>query len=126
MAADIEIVTCLVTDEDARVFLMHRDDHDEWQFPGARPLNSKSDDPWLEQETPENTAVRLLDEALMITVDPHIVRHIGELTVPRGGVRMKAQLMEIPAYSGEPICLGYKNYDKGKFVDLRRRNIRNL
>lgn len=125
-AADVEIVTCIITDEDSRAYLMHRYDHDQWQFPGGRRLGSKAEDIAFPLEAPESTAVRLLDEALMITADPQFIRNLGLLTLSHGGVSIEAHMMEVPRYSGDALCLGYKNYDAGEFVDLNRRNLRNL
>jgi 8-oxo-dGTP diphosphatase len=99
---DIRLAGCIITDSDGRILLLHRNtpERTQWEIPGG-----KVDD----GETPEDTAVRELDEELGVRVT--LTRDLGSMGFDEDGHTMEYSWFLADITSGEPTIREPDLYD---------------
>jgi len=111
----IELVGLAIADENQRVLLLHRRDHNQWQLPGGRKLAG---------ETAADAAARHAFEEL--NVDVLKQRYLGHAAFSQGGVDYECEWRGAEAIRNVPILGDMDAYDDARYHNLMKYNIRSI
>lgn len=111
----VNLAGCVITDQENRVLLLHRIDHNQWQLPGGR---IKPD------ETPEQAARREASDELGLAVS--IISKLGEGIFSQGEVVYHCEWYRVHEYEGDPLLEQPELYDDFQYHNLLRYDIGRL
>ena len=110
----IPLVGCVIPDEQQRVLLVHRIDHNQWQLPGGRIQSEDC-------ETPEMAAHR--EGSIELGLDVQRTRRLGHTTFTQGIVIYDCKWLLVTRYEGHPFLQQPDIYDDFQFHNLFRYNV---
>jgi 8-oxo-dGTP pyrophosphatase MutT (NUDIX family) len=99
------IVSVAITDEQSRMFLLHRPDHMQWQLPGGRVR--------LGESLMEAAARHALEEA---GVEAVVLRYLGSRPFEQYDTEYTGEWYKAVAQLGEPDNMDITTYDAGRFM----------
>jgi ADP-ribose pyrophosphatase YjhB (NUDIX family) len=114
------LATCVITDPENHVLLLHRTDHNQWQLPGGRPAQSELTN---FPEDPLEAVVRKTKDELGIDIAPARARLIGQTVFRQGVVEYSCDWFQARDYSGVPILGRPDTYDAWGYFNLYKRGI---